>query len=276
MNNQGFRKSKKHGAIWIPILLLICIYSFSTVEAKSNDTYAIIQPVVRAENIVSEIEYLQPESVIPEEEYLQYEEEYKQQVFLLLSTCNAISDTLKEQILSLVYLDEDNQIIFRVRDVEVSNSVEILCRISSAETKFVSFDQQVGTVSVVLNRLKINSVYPNAYTGDTIKELVLSEDQYNCTKGGEYNYGNNMFFEDYSITTLEAVLAAINGYDPTNGAVEYVSPYDEINLKASPGRNITAKLGTTEYLGLTEEYLERYSSIPYNPDIFEKDFFLTE
>ncbi len=92
-----------------------------------------------------------------------------------------------------------------------SNDVYVLAKIISAEARGESYLGQVAVGSVVVNRVK-NANFPN-----TVYGVVFEPGAFEAVSDGQY-------YNNASSTSLKAARAAINGWDPTGGALFYWNP----------------------------------------------------
>lgn len=108
--------------------------------------------------------------------------------------------------------DEKTIIHSRGEDPEkYKEDVELLARIIHAEARGESFEGQIAVGAVVLNRVE-NIDFP-----ETIREVIFQPGQFTAVDDGQiYLEPNN--------TSFKAAEAALNGQDPTNGALYYYNP----------------------------------------------------
>lgn len=89
--------------------------------------------------------------------------------------------------------------------------VELLARIIHAEARGESFEGQVAVGAVVLNRVE-SSRFPM-----TIREVIYQPGQFTAVDDGQMRLTPNQ-------TAFRAAMAALEGHDPSNGAVFYYNP----------------------------------------------------
>ena len=92
-----------------------------------------------------------------------------------------------------------------------SNDVELLARLISAESRGEPYSGQVAVGAVVLNRTKHPS-FPNSISG-----VVYQKGAFTCLSDGQ-------FYEDVSSSAYKAARDALNGWDPSGGAIYYFNP----------------------------------------------------
>lgn len=89
--------------------------------------------------------------------------------------------------------------------------IEILARIIHAEARGESFEGQVAVGAVVMNRVES----PNFPM--TIREVVYQPGQFTAVDDGQIRLTPNQ-------TAFRAAMAALEGHDPSNGAIFYYNP----------------------------------------------------
>ncbi|MBE6732856.1 MAG: spore cortex-lytic enzyme [Ruminococcaceae bacterium] len=92
-----------------------------------------------------------------------------------------------------------------------SSDYQLLARIISAEARGETYLGQVAVGAVVLNRVEHPS-FP-----DTLSEVVYQRGAFSCLDDGQ-------FYEPISDTAYKAARDAINGLDPSGGAIYYYNP----------------------------------------------------
>ncbi len=91
------------------------------------------------------------------------------------------------------------------------SEISLLARIISAESRGEPYEGQVAVGAVILNRIDHPS-FPNTISGVIFQPLAFS-----CVNDGQIN-------EPVSDTALQAAQDAINGWDPSGGAIYYYNP----------------------------------------------------
>lgn len=92
-----------------------------------------------------------------------------------------------------------------------SNDVYLLAKVIGAEARGESYTGQVAVGAVVLNRVK-HSSFP-----DTISGVVYQSGAFSCVTDSNWNTTPND-------TAKKAAQDAINGWDPSGGAIYYYNP----------------------------------------------------
>ncbi len=97
-----------------------------------------------------------------------------------------------------------------------SSDFELLARIISAEARGETYLGQVAVGAVVLNRIEHPS-FP-----DTLAGVVYQKGAFSCLNDGQ-------FYESIADSAYEAARDAINGVDPSSGAIYYYNPEKSTN-----------------------------------------------
>ncbi len=97
-----------------------------------------------------------------------------------------------------------------------SSNLNLLSRVVYGEARGESYTGQVAVAAVVLNRVKSSS-FPN-----TISGVVYQSGAFDCVSDGQINLTPNE-------TARKAAQDAINGWDPTYGAIYYFNPATATN-----------------------------------------------
>ena len=97
-----------------------------------------------------------------------------------------------------------------------SNDVNLLSRLIYGEARGEPYTGQVAVGAVVLNRVK-NSSFPN-----TIASVIYQSGAFDVVSDGQINLTPND-------TAKKAAQDALNGWDPTNGAIYYFNPSTATN-----------------------------------------------
>lgn len=93
-----------------------------------------------------------------------------------------------------------------------SNSdVELLAKVISAEARGESYEGQVAVGAVILNRVKHPS-FP-----DSISGVVYQNGAFSCVNDSNW-------YADVAASSKRAAIDAINGWDPSGGAIYYFNP----------------------------------------------------
>lgn len=97
-----------------------------------------------------------------------------------------------------------------------TNDVNLLARLISAEARGEPFSGQVAVGAVVLNRTKHPS-FPHSISG-----VIYQKGAFTCLADGQ-------FYENVSDSAYKAAQNAINGWDPSGGAIYYFNPATATN-----------------------------------------------
>ena len=92
-----------------------------------------------------------------------------------------------------------------------SGDTALLARLISAEARGESYEGQVAVGAVVMNRIAHPS-FPNTMAG-----VIYQKGAFSCLDDGQFD-------EPVASSAYSAARDAINGYDPTGGAVYYFNP----------------------------------------------------
>ncbi|MDR0915971.1 MAG: spore cortex-lytic enzyme [Oscillospiraceae bacterium] len=92
-----------------------------------------------------------------------------------------------------------------------SNDVNLLARLISAEARGEPYKGQVAVGAVVLNRVKHPS-FPNTMSG-----VIYQAGAFSCLSDGQFN-------QPIADSAYQAAREALNGTDPSGGAIYYFNP----------------------------------------------------
>lgn len=94
-----------------------------------------------------------------------------------------------------------------------TNMVELLARLINGEARGEPYQGQVAVGAVILNRVK-SANFPN-----TIAGVIYQKGQFSCVTDGQFDVAI-----DENSTVYKAAEEAMNGSDPTNGALYFYNP----------------------------------------------------
>ncbi len=94
---------------------------------------------------------------------------------------------------------------------ENSGDLDLLARLISAEARGEPYVGQVAVGAVVLNRMEHPS-FPNTMAG-----VIFQKDAFTCVNDGQFN-------EPVAESAYRAAREAMDGYDPSYGAIYYFNP----------------------------------------------------
>ena len=92
-----------------------------------------------------------------------------------------------------------------------TSDLQLLARAINGEARGEPYEGQVAVGAVILNRVK-DSRFPNTVSG-----VVYQQGAFTCVTDGQINLSPNS-------TAQKAAQDAINGWDPTYGAIYYFNP----------------------------------------------------
>lgn len=114
-----------------------------------------------------------------------------------------------------------------------SNNLNLLARVVYGEARGEPYTGQVAVAAVVLNRVKSSS-FPN-----TISGVVYQSGAFDAVKDGQINLTPNS-------TAIKAAQDALNGWDPSYGAIYYFNPKTATN-KWIWSRPMTVTIGNHRF-----------------------------
>lgn len=97
-----------------------------------------------------------------------------------------------------------------------SGDVALLARLISAEARGETYNGQVAVGAVVLNRIKHPS-FPNTLSG-----VIYQPGAFSCLYDGQFD-------EPVAESAYKAARDAMNGWDPSSGAIYYFNPVTATN-----------------------------------------------
>ena len=110
-----------------------------------------------------------------------------------------------------------------------NNDLNLLAHLIYAEARGEPYTGQVAVGAVVLNRVKSSS-FPNSVAG-----VIYQRGAFDVVSDGQINYSPNT-------TAINAARDALNGWDPSYGAIYYFNPNTATN-KWIWSRPMTVKIG---------------------------------
>ena len=114
-----------------------------------------------------------------------------------------------------------------------SSNLNLISRFVYAEARGESYSGQVAVAAVILNRVK-SSKFPNTVSG-----VVYQQGAFTCVSDGQINLSPDA-------TAKKAAQDAINGWDPTYGAIYYFNPKTATN-KWIWSRPMTVTIGNHRF-----------------------------
>ncbi len=110
-----------------------------------------------------------------------------------------------------------------------NSNVDLLARVVNGEARGESYEGQVAVAAVILNRVR-HSSFPNSISG-----VVYQPGAFDAVADGQIN-------QPVEASCIRAAQDAMNGWDPTGGAIYYYNPVTATN-KWIRGRKIVATIG---------------------------------
>ena len=101
-------------------------------------------------------------------------------------------------------------------NIFTESEISLLARIISAESRGEPYEGQVAVGAVILNRIDHPS-FPNTLAG-----VIYQPSAFTCVTDGQIN-------ENVSDYSKKAAQDALNGWDPTGGAIYYYNPAKTTN-----------------------------------------------
>ena len=115
-------------------------------------------------------------------------------------------------IFALILLKNNVKTSDAVNNSSISD-VQLLARAINGEARGESYEGQVAVGAVILNRVK-NPSFPNSIAG-----VIYQPGAFTAVSDGQINIPI-----DKNATVVKAAQDALNGWDPTNGAIYYFNP----------------------------------------------------
>ena len=116
-------------------------------------------------------------------------------------------------IISLYFIVGVNTKKSNGANISSTSDVQLLARAINGEARGESYEGQVALGAVILNRVK-NPNFPNTITG-----VIYQPGAFTAVSDGQINVPI-----DKKATVVKAAQDALNGWDPTNGAIYYFNP----------------------------------------------------
>lgn len=116
-------------------------------------------------------------------------------------------------LLSIFFITTPKTTVTKAATNRNVSDVQLLARAINGEARGESYEGQVAVGAVILNRVK-SSKFPNSIAG-----VIYQPGAFTAVADGQINVP----IEEGS-TVLKAAQDALNGWDPTNGAIYYFNP----------------------------------------------------
>ena len=116
-------------------------------------------------------------------------------------------------LLATLILVSYNENIVQAKSSSYTSDVQLLARAINGEARGEPYEGQVAVGAVILNRME-DSRFPN-----TIAGVIYQKGQFSCVTDGQFDVAI-----DEASTVYKAAEEAMNGADPTNGALYFYNP----------------------------------------------------
>lgn len=134
-------------------------------------------------------------------------------VYIISLNVNSLGEeiilSIKNKILAVVTDESSTSTNIPAGD----DMVNLLARLVNGEARGEPYEGQVAVAAVILNRVK-SPKFPN-----TIASVIYQKSQFSCVTDGQFNEPI-----DENSTVFKAAQEAMNGSDPTNGALYFYNP----------------------------------------------------
>ncbi|MBO5348843.1 MAG: cell wall hydrolase [Clostridia bacterium] len=115
-------------------------------------------------------------------------------------------------LFALIFRIKNQKVIYAATNNSTSD-IQLIARAINGEARGEPYEGQVAVVAVILNRVK-SSKFPN-----TIAGVIYQSGAFTAVADGQINVP---IAEDS--TVVKAAQDALNGWDPTGGAIYYFNP----------------------------------------------------
>ena len=115
-------------------------------------------------------------------------------------------------VINIIGTNVDNQTVYAASSGN-SSDLQLMARAINGEARGEPYEGQVAVGAVILNRVK-DSKFPN-----TISGVIYQKGAFTAVSDGQINVA----IKEGS-TVLKAAQDAMNGWDPTGGAIYYFNP----------------------------------------------------
>lgn len=114
---------------------------------------------------------------------------------------------------SLFYKIKNQKAVYAAINPNNASDLQLIARAINGEARGESYEGQVAVGAVILNRVK-SSKFPN-----TISGVIYQAGAFTAVSDGQINVPI-----DEKSTVVKAAQDALNGWDPTGGAIYYFNP----------------------------------------------------
>ena len=116
-------------------------------------------------------------------------------------------------IILILKLTYDSNKIYAARNPLSTSDLQLIARVINGEARGEPYEGQVAVGAVILNRISSSS-FPNTLAG-----VIYEKGAFTAVSDGQINVPI-----DENSTVVKAAQDALNGWDPTNGALYYFNP----------------------------------------------------
>ena len=121
-------------------------------------------------------------------------------------------------IIAIFYIQEEKQTKVYAASTNSTSDLQLIARAINGEARGEPYEGQVAVGAVILNRVR-DSRFPNSITG-----VIYQSGAFTAVADGQINHPMAQ-----GSTALKAAQDALNGWDPTGGAVYYFNPATATN-----------------------------------------------
>lgn len=134
-------------------------------------------------------------------------------VYIISLNVNSLGDEILSSIKNKIFAVVTDESSTSTNIPAGDDMVHLLARLVNGEARGEPYEGQVAVAAVILNRVK-SPKFPN-----TIASVIYQKSQFSCVTDGQFNEP----IEENS-TVYKAAQEAMNGSDPTNGALYFYNP----------------------------------------------------
>ena len=116
-------------------------------------------------------------------------------------------------VINIILKNVDNSVVFAASGSSNTSDLQLIARAINGEARGEPYEGQVAVGAVILNRVNSPS-FPNTVSG-----VIYQSGAFTAVSDGQINVP----IEEGS-TVLKAAQDALNGWDPTGGAIYYFNP----------------------------------------------------
>lgn len=113
----------------------------------------------------------------------------------------------------ILFKQKNEDVIYAATNANNTSDIQLIARAINGEARGESYEGQVAVGAVILNRVK-SSKFPN-----TIAGVIYQPGAFTAVSDGQINVPISS-----DSTVVKAAQDAMNGWDPTGGAIYYFNP----------------------------------------------------